>query len=421
MEQFLNGKVTLHRGDCLEVLPTLDEGSVDAVVTDPPYGLSFMGRHWDHGVPGVDFWKATLRLLKPGGHLLAFGGDRTYHRLACAIEDAGFDIRHTIVYCFGSGFPKSHDISKAIDRLAGAEREVVEHGKPVKRIIPGADQNKHGWEKNNGREYVPNTTVPATDAAAQWQGWGTSLKPAVELICLARKPITESSIAANVLKHGTGAINVDGCRVGVDASDDIHAKNPHTKGGFGHAGASIYGTSEGAQPYDPAQGRWPANLIHDGSEEVLEGFPDNAEGKDNFKHSAISIYGSPGKANEYNGESKSSWGSAARFFYTAKADVDDRLGSKHPTVKPIDLMQYLVRLITPKGGIVLDPFAGTGTCAEAAYYEGMRAILIEREPEYQADIVKRMGLVLSGPDSRRGASIKQESLDDTPLFGRLER
>jgi DNA modification methylase len=444
-ESFLDGKVTLHRGNCLEVLPLLEESSIDSCVTDPPYHLTsivkrfgstnaapcqhgtdgayaraskgFMGKQWDGGDVAFrpETWAEVLRVLKPGAHLIAFSGTRTYHRMACAIEDAGFEIRDQIGWCYGSGFPKSHDVSKGIDRLAGAERERVATGNPVKRIIPGADQNKHGWEKNNGREYIPGVEIPATESAIQWQGWGSALKPAWEPIVLARKPLSESSIAANVLKHGTGGINVDGCRI---ASDGGHKRAFQPT----NNGRSIYGEQTGFQPTN-AEGRWPANLIHDGSDEVLAGFPesnsiasfrgDHADIRgDNYNRTeGRRIEGS----NSFRGHTDS--GSAARFFYTAKADADDRLGSKHPTVKPLDLIQYLIRLITPKGGVVLDPFAGTGTTGEAAFREASRAILVEREEEYQEDIIKRMGLCLSGPEERRAASVKQLPPDDLPMFG----
>jgi DNA modification methylase len=406
-ESFLDGKVTLHRGDCLEVLPTLEAESIDSCVTDPPYHLTsivkrfgstnaapcqhgtdgayaraskgFMGKQWDGGDIAFrpEIWAEVLRVLKPGAHLLAFSSTRTYHRMACAIEDAGFEIRDQIGWCYGSGFPKSHDISKGIDRMAGAEREVI-----GPRRLPNGRAHEYNIGFGEGESFKSEAaacsiTAPATESAIQWQGWGTALKPAWEPICLARKPLSESSIAANVLKHGTGGINVDGCRVGT---------------------ANI--------------GRWPANLIHDGSEEVLAGFPESeSTGGDGYKNSMFC----GGKSTGGHGLGDS--GSAARFFYTAKADQGDRLGSKHPTVKPLDLIQYLVRLVTPKGGTVLDPFSGTGTAGEAAYREGFKAVLIEREEEYQADIVKRMGLCLSGPEERRAASVKQLPPDDLPMFG----
>ncbi|WP_313237837.1 DNA methyltransferase [Delftia acidovorans] len=235
-----------------------------------------------------------LRVLKPGGHLLAFGAPRQYHRLACGIEDAGFDVRDTLGWIFSSGFPKSHNL------------------------------------------------------AGDWDGWGTALKPAWESIVLARKPLT-STVAENVLAHGTGALNIDGCRVPVDASDDIHAKNPHTKGGFGHGNAAVYGDSAGAPAYNPSSGRWPANLIHGG------------------------------------GEPAALLGEAARYFYCAKANKRDRgAGNNHPTVKPTDLMAYLCRLVTPPGGLVLDPFMGSGSTGKACMREGFRFLGIEREAEYLA-------------------------------------
>jgi DNA modification methylase len=437
-ESFLNGRVTLHRGDCLEVLPTLEECSIDSCVTDPPYHLTsqvatvrsafpgrytgtkgqskgFMGKQWDGGDIAFrpELWAEVFRVLKPGAHLLAFSGTRTYHRMACAIEDAGFEIRDQIGWCYGSGFPKSHDISKAIDRAAGAERKVVARVAGMGKQNPEWNGTAQGRAKNSFEpEY--DLTEPATDNAQEWQGWGTALKPAWEPIVLARKPLSESSIAANVLKHGTGAINVDGCRIGT--SRDVPASLSKCKTPNG-----VYGDYGGgdSKELNPNIGRWPANLIHDGSEEVVSGFPNVKTGgpgitKEN--HNSIAYVG-PASSRDRETVGYDDNGSAARFFYTAKADADDRLGSRHPTVKPLDLIQYLVRLVTPARGRVLDPFAGTGTLGEAAFREGMAAILIEREEEYQSDIVKRMGLCLSGPDERRAASVKQVGVDDTPLFG----
>lgn len=315
-----------------------------------------MGKQWDGGDVAFqpETWALVLRVLKPGGHLLAFSGTRTYHRMACAIEDAGFEIRDQIGWCYGSGFPKSHNVGN---------------------------------------------------------GWGSALKPAWEPIVLARKPLSESSIAANVLKHGTGGINVDGCRT--QASDAI-GRTRHGGGIVGNG--TSYELPDSKHPL--TDGRWPANLIHDGSEEVLAGFPETASSKAGWRNNSDKgdscYHGTFRQGPLYSGHEDS--GSAARFFYTAKADADDRLGSKHPTVKPIDLIQYLVRLVTPRGGVVLDPFAGTGTCGEAAFREGMAAILIEREPEYQADIVKRMGLCLAGQDTRRMVGMQQENIEGLPLF-----
>jgi DNA modification methylase len=447
-ESFLDGKVTLHRGDCLEVLPLLEANSIDSCVTDPPYHLTsivkrfakadsgkeayamnskvsgygslsrgFMGKQWDGGDIAFrpEIWAEVLRVLKPGAHLLAFSSTRTYHRMACAIEDAGFEIRDQIGWCYGSGFPKSHDISKGLDKLTGrfSDRKVVgsdtkARSSTGKSALPtvGGDTVYETWD----------LTAPCSEEAIQWQGWGTALKPAWEPICLARKPLSESSIAANVLKHGTGGINVDGCRI--EAHGEPTGSNGHVGLSPDRGWSANSMPRTGTQPQSTTQGRWPANLIHDGSEEVLAGFPETQSGAFNqaSKRAENHIYGKHnGYADpkEYAGDS----GSAARFFYTAKADADDRLGSKHPTVKPLDLMQYLVRLVTPKGGTVLDPFSGTGTTGEAAWREGFRAVLTEREAEYQADIVKRMGLCLSGPEERRAASVKQLPPDDLPMFG----
>jgi DNA modification methylase len=411
-ESFLDGKVTLLRGDCLEMLPTLEEGSIDSCVTDPPYHLTsivkrfakadsgkeayamnskvsgygslsrgFMGKQWDGGDIAFNplVWELVFRALKPGAHLLAFSGTRTYHRMACAIEDAGFEIRDQIGWCYGSGFPKSHDVSKGIDRIAGAERYVIGQ-------FPSFRPNPHANTKYNGNLHTNGKiTAPATEAAIQWQGWGTALKPAWEPIVLARKPLSESSIAANVLKHGTGGLNIDGCRI---ATDELKGKVYNNSGdNLSWGGTYGKGAVEGN-----SHGRWPANLIHDGSGEVVRGFPADLDEV-----------------------------SASRFFYTAKADSDDRLGSKHPTVKPVDLMQYLARLITPSGGTVLDPFAGTGTTGEASWREGFSCVLVEREEEYQTDIVRRMGLCLAGPDERARESIKASGKveDAGPLFGGL--
>ena len=449
-DQYLDGCVLLYPGECLEVLRGLEADNYDSCVTDPPYHLQsihkrfaakgrdetseryaagpygrtakgFMGKQWDGGDIAFqpELWVEILRVLKPGAHLVAFGGTRTYHRMACAIEDAGFEIRDMISWIYGSGFPKSHDVSKGIDKSAGAERKIISEGSPIKRMIPGADQNKAGWEKNSGREFIPTETAPATEAAKQWEGWGTALKPALEPIVLARKPLSEKTVAANVLKHGTGAINIDGCRVGMER---ITTHSRGNNGAFPKRPGERT-VEESGRPVDqrdvdfsPRTGRWPANIIHDGSEEVLAGFPESVSTIDKTAHAGrlgtSTFAGSSQVERVQRGDS----GSAARFFYTAKADKNDRIGSKHPTVKPLDLMQYLVRLVTQPGGVVLDPFAGTGTTGEAAWREGMRAVLIEREKEYQRDIERRMKLANKGPAARRAASIEQEKHHGLPLF-----
>jgi DNA modification methylase len=450
-ESFLDGKVILHRGDCLEVLPLLEENSIDSCVTDPPYHLisivkrfgkensapinnrdeqegrqgpyhraskGFMGKQWDGGDVAFrpETWAEVLRVLKPGAHLIAFSGTRTYHRMACAIEDAGFEIRDQIGWCYGSGFPKSHNVAQSIEKhiTTGKSRR-------PDRDLGGLSRNRFSGDIEGGLIANTGGHIPLTRAEAiQFEGWGTALKPAWEPCVLARKPLSESSIAANVLKHGTGGINVDGCRVGIDdVSDPSRQQRQQSNRVTWEGGEQSRFKADHVQPLYSAKGRWPANLILDGSEEVLAGFPElkggSPTGPRERKRKAHKLDECIGYSNApefYDGD-----GSAARFFYTAKADADDRLGSKHPTVKPIDLIQYLCRLVTPLGGNCLDPFAGTGTLGEAAFREGFQAILIEREEEYQADIVKRMGLCLSGPEERRAASVKQLPPDDLPMFG----
>ncbi len=402
--------IDIHHGDCREVMATLDAESVDAIVSDPPYGLSFMGKGWDHGVPGVEFWTEALRVAKPGAHLLAFGGTRTYHRLACAIEDAGWEIRDCVMWVYGSGFPKSHDVSKAIDKAAGAVRPRVPGGQDGNNAILGA--RKSG-------EAISGEAI--SGEAIQWSGWGTALKPAWEPIIVARKPLV-GTVAENVLTHGTGAINVDGCRVqfkgdgdGQWSSTAANGANGQCKGkgnAFGFYGAN-------SEPKDnvryDSSGRWPANLIHDGSEEVVGLFPDTKSGKPggSLRQAKGMVLQGGGNGTELTGFGDS--GSAARFFYCAKASKADRdegcegleerlsmrYGEKaqgplpqqtpskpvpqrnhHPTVKPTDLMRYLCRLVTPPGGVVLDPFTGSGSTGKAATLEGFRFIGIEREAEY---------------------------------------
>jgi site-specific DNA-methyltransferase (adenine-specific) len=375
-ENLLDGRVLLYCGDCLVALDQIEENSIDSVCTDPPYHLisivkrfgkensapinnadekagrngpyhrvskGFMGKQWDGGDVAFnpETWAKVYRVLKPGAHLLAFGGTRTYHRMACAIEDAGFEIRDCIQWLYGSGFPKSHDVSKDIDRAAGIKRGT--------EYRPNKLNEVYGNGMGGGAWNAPNDP-PATDAARQWDGWGTALKPACEPIVLARKPLSESTVAANVLKWGTGALNINTCR--------IEAEPRSFRNGRGLQFGGVGNTSHKRGPWQSNAGRWPANIILDGSEEVVAAFPE----------------------------------SAARFFYHAKANKNDRAGSKHPTVKPVDLIQYLIRLVTPKGGTVLDPFAGSGTAGEAAHREGVKAVLIEREAEYQNDIRARLTL-----------------------------
>ena len=332
--------------------------SVDAIVTDPPYGLSFMGKKWDYDVPSVEVWAECLRMLKPGGHLLAFAGTRTQHRMAVRIEDAGFEIRDMIAWVYGSGFPKSHDVGKAIDKLQGNEREVVGEkiapdGKPASARL---SKRPRGGEINGDIYGVyqndKEKTTIKTKGTSAWEGWGTALKPALEPITVARKPLI-GTVAENVLQYGTGAINVDGTRVGFVSDADRKestAKNQHADFGTKPlTNNNVYGDYSMIQPtnYNPT-GRWPANFIHDGSEEATDLLKDSA-----------------------------------RFFYCAKASKADRgENNPHPTVKPTALMRYLCRLVTPPNGIVLDPFMGSGSTGKAAALEGFGFIGIEREAEY---------------------------------------
>jgi site-specific DNA-methyltransferase (adenine-specific) len=396
----------LHHGDCLEVLKTMAANSVDSIVTDPPYGLSFMGKKWDYDVPSVEVWAECLRVLKPGGHLLAFAGTRTQHRMAVRIEDAGFEIRDMIAWLYGSGFPKSLDVSKAIDKAAGAERDKVP---ATGGLHKNANLNDDGWSKIGDSAAVMDSCNPATDAAQQWQGWGTALKPALEPITVARKPLGEKTVAANVLAHGTGAINVDGCRVdGGERPLIVGENDPRKFSGDFKQGSRADGIT--------TFGRWPANLIHDGSEEVVGLFPQRDGGAfpatQNTASWKMSSKGSGLSPARAMGDS----GSAARFFYCAKASKADRdegceglearssymveNGSRtsgkdgvryerttqnrnhHPTVKPTALMCYLCRLVTQPGGVVLDPFMGSGSTGKAAVLEGFEFIGIERDAEY---------------------------------------
>jgi DNA modification methylase len=387
----------IYTGDCLDVLKTLPADSVDAIVTDPPYGLSFMGKRWDYDVPSEAIWRECLRVLKPGGYLLAFAGTRTQHRMAVRIEDAGFEIRDMIAWVYGSGFPKSLDVSKAIDKAAGAVREVVGQYTVSRDLSGGSWADLHGQE-NAAKQH--NITAPATEAARQWAGWGTALKPALEPITVARKPLI-GTVAENVLAHGTGALNVDGCRVEGRERTDYGLTNSTRSAG------NTYGKPSVSANFDANQGRWPANLIHDGSDEVAGLFPDTKGGtavrRNSGGHTFGGIFPKPPMDDLGYGDS----GSAARFFYCAKASAKDRdegvagvagvagVGAlrdggrqslprknHHPTVKPTALMQYLCRLVTPPGGTVLDPFMGSGSTGKAAMLEGFDFIGIERDPEY---------------------------------------
>jgi DNA modification methylase len=461
--------VSLFWGDCIPIMAGMPADSVDAIVCDPPYSYSFMGREWDrHDTPQVfqDWCLAwateAMRVLKPGGHLLAFGGTRTWHRLACGIEDAGFEIRDSIAWLYGEGFPKSRDVGKAIDRARHAQSDVlratewIARHTTAKALDAAAQTNGMGghWTSQGAQAAVPTAeqwhlishllpdppewllplilpsrapgeawgqrekigvgqyagrgrvasgsqvdvgdsamtviTAPATDAARQWQGWGTAMKPAHEPIVVARKPI-RGTVAGNVLEHGTGAINIDACRVA--ATDK--AKFP---AGIVSETESVYGSGSGMYANRPRlddpnpAGRWPPNVcLDEDSAAELDGqsgtlTSGNMPYKLNDTPRQGAAYGtlSAQTASPTYGDS----GGASRFFptfrYEAKASTAERptLGGKpHPTVKPIKLMQWLVRLVTPPHGVVLDMFAGSGTTGEAAVREGFEAILIEKDPD----------------------------------------
>lgn len=374
----------LELGNCLDVLKTLPDNSVDSIVTDPPYGLSFMGKKWDYDVPSKEVWIECLRVLKHGGHLLAFGGTRTYHRLVVQIEDAGFEIRDQIMWIYGSGFPKSMNISKAIDKAAGVEQEVIGIGRSGP---PETHQTSYNMRDNFGGEY--EITKPATPEAEQWDGWGTALKPANEPICLARKPIKEKTIAANVIEHGTGALNIDKSRIPTSdswaASGKQSAKSTSLSGGAdGTLNVSVSSTHP--------EGRFPANVILDEEAGAMldeqSGITQssNAVRKNKREDEKLTMAGkihAKGGSETYGFKDK---GGASRFFYCAKAQKKEKnLGldkNNHPTVKPVNLMRYLCRLITPPNGTVLDPFMGSGTTGIGAMLEGFDFIGIEMEEEY---------------------------------------
>jgi len=415
--------INLLLGDCLERLRELPDASVDACVTDPPYGISFMGRAWDHAVPSADVWLEVLRVLKPGAHLLSFFGTRTYHRGVVAIEDAGFEIRDQIGWAFSTGFPKSHDVSKAIDAALGAEREVV-------GANPNSRPNMEGVKTAvfSSRKHAP-LCAPATPEAQQWQGWGTALKPAWEPIVVARKPL-EGTVAANVLEHGTGAINVDGCRVGTQGGCK----------GNGSAGPStgIFGNGLNGWAITPVEGlgRWPANLIHDGSDEVVGLFPVTKGDTSHKRGVGAGVVTNFRFPDGFRGHDDPG-GSAARFFYCAKASRADRedgleaaasrvlhrvnsgglendprwarfnRANNHPTVKPTDLMRYLCRLVTPPGGVVLDPFMGSGSTGRGAVLEGFSFIGCELDPEYLEIARARIAAVSPEPEPQAPAPAGQ--------------
>ena len=393
-------------GNNLEELKKFPDNYFHSVVTDPPYGLSFMGKKWDYDVPSVELWQEVFRVLKEGGYLLSFAGTRTQHRMAVNIEDAGFEIRDMIAWVYGSGFPKSHNIGKAVDKLQGNERESkIITGK----VFTGSNNNING---EAGQYEVSKGT-------SEWEGWGTALKPALEPITMARKPF-KTTVAENVLTNGVGGINIDGCRV--ETEENLSSNNTTKK--FMGSNNNRDSDGERIEYKQNPQGRFPANFIHDGSDEVKDLFPDTKSGalkkgdKVSTKHQADHKWGMKGmeRVNEYKPDS----GSASRFFYCAKASKKDRNEgledfekknndvhnnpnrmfqkssgitemdkstrksnqNHHPTVKPTNLMRYLVRLVTPKNGIVLDCFMGSGSTGKACALEGFEFVGIDLDKEY---------------------------------------
>lgn len=448
-------RVTLYHGDNRDILATLPDNSVDSCVTDPPYELGFMGKKWDGSGIAYDenMWREVWRVLKPGGHLLAFGGTRTWHRLAVAIEDAGFEVRDSIAWMYGSGFPKSLDVSKAIDKNGGVSvawfgpwfrkwRE--ENGvtqKQVAALFPSKSGNLTGcvanWElglnmptpqqfnlirdtfglpfediveaerevvgskagnllavapgQDNTRSATTlDITAPATDAAKQWQGWGTALKPAFEPVVVARKPLI-GTVAANVQEYGTGALNIDACRIG---TEQIQVNNYADRGPFGE--------SQVGNGYESktSTGRWPANVILDESQaaelDKQSGVTSSKAGGRSTRASSGTWVSSTGMGipgTDLPRTGHEDQGGASRFFYCAKAGKKERPnidGIAHPTVKPLALMRYLLRLVTPPHGTVLEPFAGSGTTIEACLLENFNSIAIEMTDDYLPLIVERI-------------------------------
>jgi site-specific DNA-methyltransferase (adenine-specific) len=431
--------ITIYHGDCREILPGLAD--IGAVVTDPPYALTankkggsgaasvsdtpagrsrigsgngaggFMGKAWDAALPGVDTWQAVLRVAKPGAHLVAFGGTRTHHRLMCAIEDAGWEIRDCLMWLYGSGFPKSHNLSVAIDKATGAleDRGVgfTTAGYTKSATVPGGAHGPH---------------EARTDAAKRWSGWGTALKPAWEPIILARKPLV-GTVAANVQEHGTGALNIDGCRISTEG-ETFQAPQSDPAKRAGVVGTDLGITRADTARFQAAQrasiertamlGRWPANVALNEEAAALldaqsgECSPPGGPGRrESYPRNRGTVaFGKEGAQGRiYLGES----GGASRFFYTAKASRADRFseaGNDHPTVKPVALMSWLLTLVTPPRGVVLDPFSGSGSTLKAAKALSIRAIGIEIEERYCEIAARRLDQGVL--DLRVGAALQQE-------------
>jgi site-specific DNA-methyltransferase (adenine-specific) len=416
MEIIVEGS-TVYNGDCLEVMDTIEKCSVDSIVTDPPYHLTsivqrfgkedsapaqfgtdgafaraskgFMGKEWDGGDIAfqANTWRKCYELLKPGGHLIAFSGSRTYHRMAVAIEDAGFEIRDQCIWLYGSGFPKSHNIGKEVDKKMGNEREIVKTNNRIATSL-GNDLNMDGGKANKDYKY--------TQGNSEWEGWGTALKPAHEPMVLARKPLSEKSVADNVMQHRTGAINIDACRVQCGPDDDIVRPDRTDKQAYNFfRGGNENVTNVRQSAGDPNmseqefndRGRFPSNIMHNGDTVVENIFPDNSAryfytAKTNQAERNFGLHGFETKQTQGGGGGIGNYqndvNSASGKFGSEKAPSKNT----HPTVKPVELMRYLVRLVTPKGGVVLDPFMGSGSTGMGAREEDFNFIGIEKEEEY---------------------------------------
>lgn len=341
----------LYHGNSLEILKKIEDNSVDSIVTDPPYGLSFMGKKWDYDVPSQEIWAECLRVLKPGGHLLAFAGTRTQHKMAVRIEDAGFEIRDMLAWVYGSGFPKGINIAKAItseEKTGGSSPRNLRKARQGNEYEPTGQENYKAGRAFSSDIKNDFIETDLTVNANAWNGWNTSLKPAMEPITLARKPLSEKTVAKNVLKYGTGGLNIDGCRVDNPDYNPNAVQRQQSNRQTWEGGEASGFSADHVQPTYNAGGRWPANFIHDGSTECIDLLQDSA-----------------------------------RFFYCPKASKKDRgQGNNHPTVKPTELMRYLSRMVTPPGGTLLDPFMGSGSTGKAAILEGFNFIGIDLEESY---------------------------------------
>jgi len=408
-EKFM--KLDLHQGDCLDILKTLPENTVDSIITDPPYGLSktpdmnevlsrwlngddyehrgggFMGKSWDSFVPGPAVWRECFRVLKPGGHLLSFFGARTYDLGTTAIRLAGFEIRDQIMWVYGSGFPKSHNISKAMDKAQGVEPIIIGHS--TNGIAGGTGEFTSGNERSAGYKGEFDLTEPASEIGKKWEGWGTALKPAHEPICMARKPF-KGTVSDNILRHGTGGINIDACRIG----NEIRFNPPsHNKPGGNSLHMSVSGMPEEAEG-SLVSGRWPANFCHDGSYEVTKHFPHSSSTGNRSEASRnATVAGTTWLMDNHQSREYTDSGSVARYFYCAKTNKTDRdegvnadtlrrSKNHHPTVKPTSLMGWLCLLVTPPGGVILDPYMGSGSTGKAAAIHDFDFIGIEQDPDY---------------------------------------